>query len=103
MNMGKKPSTNKTTYQKRCKGKDVTTPVARNKAAKGNNTSSVVTSERGSSSTSYHSNPADHPLFGVRRYTPKNHNSSDPVLHVNVTDHLSYKVNIQLHVTLTIT
>ena len=78
-------------------------PVARNKAAKGNNNSSVVTSERGSSSTSYHSNPADHPLFGVRRYTHKNHNSSDPVLHVNVTDHLSYKVNIQLHATLTIT
>ncbi|XP_034198049.1 uncharacterized protein LOC117613549 [Prunus dulcis] len=89
--MGKKPSTNKTTSQKRCKGKGVTMPVARNKAAKGNNNSSAVTSERGSSSTSYHSNPADHPLFGVRRYTHKNHNSSDPVLHVNVTDHLSYK------------
>ncbi|XP_034229374.1 protein MAINTENANCE OF MERISTEMS-like [Prunus dulcis] len=89
--MRKKPSTNKTTSQKRCKGKGVTTPVERNKAAKGNNNSSVVTSERGSSSTAYHSNPADHPLFGVRRYIHKNHNSSDPVLHVNVTDHLSYK------------
>ncbi|KAI5334897.1 hypothetical protein L3X38_025030 [Prunus dulcis] len=84
--MWKKPSMNKTTSQKCCKHKGVTTPVTRNKAAKGNNNCSVVTSERGSSSTAYHSNPADHPWFGVRRYTHKNHNSSDPV-----TNHLSYK------------
>ncbi|KAL6269790.1 hypothetical protein ACE6H2_026701 [Prunus campanulata] len=89
--MGKKPSTKKSTSHKRCKGKDVTTPVAQNKAAKGKNNRSIVTSERGSSSTPYHKNHADHPLFGVRRYIPRSHNSSDPVLHVNVTDHLSYK------------
>ncbi|CAB4278434.1 unnamed protein product [Prunus armeniaca] len=90
--MGKKPSTKKSTSQNRCKGKGVVpTPVAQNKASKRNNNRSVVTSEWGSSSTAYHSNPAYHPLFGVRRYTHKNHNSSDPVLHVNVFDHLSYK------------
>ncbi|CAL2256089.1 unnamed protein product [Prunus armeniaca] len=92
VNMGKKPSTKKSTSQNRCKGKGVVpTPVAQNKASKRNNNRSVVTSEWGSSSTAYHSNPAYHPLFGVRRYTHKNHNSSDPVLHVNVFDHLSYK------------
>ncbi|CAL9024433.1 unnamed protein product, partial [Prunus brigantina] len=42
-------------------------------------------------STLYHKTPADHPLFGMRRYIHKNYNSYDPVLHVNVTNHLSHK------------
>jgi ribosome assembly protein YihI (activator of Der GTPase) len=83
----------KATSEARSKGKGKkTTGVPPPKKAKGNNNSSITT-DQGQGSRPKHQSPADHPLFGVRRYVHKKHNTSDPVLHVNVTDHLSYKVD----------
>ncbi|KAH0972364.1 hypothetical protein GBA52_024520 [Prunus armeniaca] len=76
-----------------CKGKK-TIRVPPWKNVEENNKNSIVTTEQGQGSKPKHKSPANHPLFGVRQYIHKNHNSSDPILYVNVIDHLSYKIDI---------
>ncbi|KAL6276932.1 hypothetical protein ACE6H2_020533 [Prunus campanulata] len=91
----------KATSEAHCKLKGKKLGVPPRKKAQGNNSNSIVTTEQGQGSEPKHQSPTDHPLFGLRRYVHKNHNASNPVLHVKVTDHLSYKVDIGRGTTMT--
>ncbi|KAI5343680.1 hypothetical protein L3X38_011556 [Prunus dulcis] len=87
---------NKATSKTLCKlkGKRTIREPSLNKA-KGNDVSSIVTTEQGHDFRPKHKSHADHPLFEIRRYIHKNRSASDLVLHVKVTNYLSYKVDIE--------